>query len=88
MNGSILGQQDLPMNDLGPAAVDELAKNIPFLFKVLATASSTTANRQYGFLSVIYAMLMRQRSERMNNMQKGLTAMLLRYQGGNQVRNK
>ena len=67
-------------------AVTEMNKRVPFLFRVLSTASGDSqGKKQELYLGVIYGMLMRQRSQRMNIIQRLITATCLRYHASNEV---
>ena len=74
--GSVLTGTKVPLDDLGPAAIDELQVQVPFLFKVLSTAACniTNDNKQM-FIVVVYGILMRQRNQRMNALQKAITSL-------------
>ena len=89
---SILSESKLDTCDkIMEEACNEVSKRVPFLFKVLVRASgvsSLTSDRDERFLAAVYAMLMRQRNQRFNILQRLITATCLRYHAGNQVRIK
>ena len=84
--GSLLSMslQHPRTSQLVELALDELHRRVPLLFRILAVAAGCS-NRKELFLGVIYAMIMRQRSQRMNSFQKMLTVTCLRYHANNQV---
>ena len=88
--GSIL---HIPSTDTRLSKVAELAETecrtkVPFLFKVLQTASDCSGrvgeNSSF-FIFVIYGVLMRCRSQRFNVLQRLITSACIRYRAGNEV---
>lgn len=86
--GSLLSMSlhDSRSSQLVELAFAELHRRVPLLFSVLAVAAGSSKRKEL-FLGVIYAMIMRHRSQRMNTFQKMLTATCLRYHANNQVMN-
>ena len=84
--GSLLSMSlhDPRSSQLVELAFAELHRRVPLLFSVLAVAAGYSKRKEL-FIGVIYAMIMRQRSQRMNTFQKMLTATCLRYHANNQV---
>jgi hypothetical protein len=85
---SVLGSkfQNLDGKNLATNAIGEMAKAVPFLFKVLVTCASSTSGKPEWLIAVIYGMLLYRRNQRVNAMQQIFTAACLRYNAGNQVR--
>ena len=84
--GSLLSMslQDPRSSQLVELALDELYRRVPLPFRVLA-AAAVCSNKKELFLGVLYAMIIRQRSQRMNSFQKMLTAACLCCHANNQV---
>ena len=86
IHGSVLGKDAVGVKKLVSAAVEELQKQAPLLFRVLSTAAwSPNDDKNPAFYGIIYGMLMRRRNQRLNAIQKVVTAICLRYHAGNQV---
>ena len=88
-NSSRLGMslKDDNVTEVLQIAVTEMNKRVPFLFRVLSTASGDSQGKKKElYLGVIYGMLMRQRSQRMNIIQRLITATCLRYHASNEVK--
>ena len=85
-NGSVLSAKvsDERLKDVMELAITEMDKRAPFLFRVLVKGAGSSSGKEW-FLAAIYGMLMRQRSQRMNAVQRLMTAACLRYHAGNQV---
>ena len=85
--GSILSVKtdDERLVSIPSLVVDELKKRVPFLYKTLVVASTTTSSKDEYHLFVIYCMIMYQRNQRMNVVQRLLTALCIRHHAGNQV---
>ncbi len=86
--GSVLGDMTLAARELPSAVYEEVRKRAPLLFKVLTTASWSTTKSSSGqehFIALIYAMLMRQRNQRLTAHARLMTSLCLRYHAGNQV---
>lgn len=85
--GTVLGMDvnDSKMSNIAEYAIEEMRKRIPMLYKVLVAASTSSGVKTDWFLFAIYAMLMRNRSQRFNTFQRLMTASCIRYHAGNEV---
>ena len=87
-SGSVLGNLEYPSGKLAGAAYEELRKRVPFLFGILNTVVYSPTKSDTSFeqvVSLVYAILMRTRNQRLTAYQHVMTAVCLRYHASNQV---
>ena len=86
--GSVLAADydDHRLDNIMELSIAEMEKRAPLLFRVLVTAGGQARAKKSDFyLAGAYAMVMRQRSQCLNAVQRMLTATCMRYHAGNEV---
>ena len=85
--GTILsmGIDDTRVSNIAELATEELRKRVPLLYKVLVMSCSASSSKKPWCLFVIYAMLMYNRSQKMNVLQRLMMACSIRYHAENEV---